>query len=278
MKKRYICGLLILTLMFVFTSCGERKIADEDGASLRYTYAEIEEEGLAGLFTLNKDKTFSPLPTNVPGFAGLTTNSDLSRYIWYSDSVSNFTSLIPIVTTNTPIVAIYGNDQEMPDIGSWYVERYKFLGSTIGAHITLTEDKKMYISVGDSLSGTTASDTFSTEETNDERHEIIEISNATALPINNVDTNMDVLLGLEHNKVYSFKYLQGTKTKAIDLLADTYIFQSYKFIRLYSPYKKTDKGYFVINLPTNLDPGYYYISDLGFFKYMPSGASEGGEN
>ena len=251
------------------TGC-KKKIADKDGAALRYTYEELEEKAMEGLFTLNADKTFSPLPDGLPGYAETTEEASPERFIWYTDNGQNFTSLIPTVTAATPIVIVYNDDENMPEKGSWYLEKYDPLGATIGSHVMLGEDKTMYISEKDMLKGTSAEAVFTALETKsrDEQHELMEVSGASVkLPIENVETNTNLLLGLTYGKKYTFSYLQGTKTKSVDIIADAYAFQSKEIIQMNAPYKQTDKGYFIINMPMGLENGFYYITDLGFFYY-----------
>lgn len=251
------------------TGC-KKKIADKDGAALRYSFKDIEDDELEGLFTLNSDDTFSPLPDEIPGFAGETNEASPDRFIWYTDNGENFTSLIPTVTPKTPIVIIYNDDSSMPDKNSWYLERYEAVGATIGAHIRLGTDKTMYLSEEDMLAGTSAKKVFKSKETSskDEEHELMEVSGASVkLPIANVDENMNLLLGLTYGKKYTFKYLQGTKTKKVNIISDAYAFQSKEIITLNAPYKQTENGYFIINFPMGLKKGFYYISDLGFFYY-----------
>lgn len=274
MPRRKIVRVLALMLAVILaagmlTGC-KKKIADKDGASLRYSYKEIEDEKLEGLFTLNADKTFSPLPEGLPGFNGAVTEADPTRYIWYTDNGQNFSDLIPVVTDETPIVIIYNSNDSMPKIDSWYLERYEPLGATIGAHVVLTPDKKMYLSEEDILDGTSAKKVFDEHDrkSKDTEHELLEVSGASVkLPIDNVEPNVSMLIGLTYGKKYNFKYLQGTKTKEANIVADTYAFQSREIITMQAPYKQTEDGYFVINMPSGLMRGFYYISDLGFFYY-----------
>lgn len=271
--------MLAFLLLFSTAATGcKKKIADKDGAALRYSFRDIESEELEGLFTLNEDKTFSPLPDDLPGFAGATDYADPARFLWYTDNGESFTDLIPTVTPETPIVIIYNDNSSMPDKNSWYLERYEPLGATIGAHIKLGKDKTMYLSEEDMLAGTSAKKIFKSSETKskDEEHELMEVSGASVkLPIDNVDENINMLLGLTYGKKYTFKYLQGTKTKKINIIADAYAFQSKEIITLSAPYKQTENGYFIINFPMGLKKGFYYISDLGFF-YYDGGLSTGG--
>lgn len=268
MKKKtklFSIAILFLILVMSLTAC-RKPIADKNGNSLRLTYKEVEEEGRSGLFVLNKDETFSPAPAMVPGFDGATDETRASRYLWYTDADENFSSLIPVVSKDTPLVIIYNATSDIPE--KWYVEKYANKGYTIGTHISLGDDKTMYIAVDEALAGTSAAKIFEKAELSGGEYPLNSVSGGSSnLPIENVDTNMRMLLGLEKNKEYTFTFFSGTKLEKVDLIADTAVFQSSKVTQLKTPYKKTDKGYFIINLPYNLDPGYYYLSDLGFFKY-----------
>lgn len=265
-----IVALVILVILavvgfFVFRST-RQVVADKDGNPIRYTYDEINEKELTGLFVHNEDNTFSPAIQSVPGFQGQTAIADPTRYLWYPETKDgSIEDYIPVVTGKTELVVIYNMDGEMPD--SCYLERYGERGYTIGAHVRIEGDKTMYLCGKDALSSSQAKTELSTmSENTDDEYTISEISGSDALPINNVDPNMEVLLGLEQGKLYDFSYYRGTKQETSTFRADTKIFQSEKFITLTSPFKKTKNGYFIVNLPLNLADGYYYLSDIGFFR------------
>lgn len=256
----------LIVLMIALTGCGKQATATKDGNKVKESYKDIEENKESGIYVLNQDKTFSPILPDLPGYAGSTSKSSSDRYVWYTDNDTNVTNLIPTVTPSTPLVAIYNNTSDMPT--DWYIERYKSKGYTVGMHISLADDKTMQIIPEDKLSGTSAASALKKISGDDDEYTINSISGASVLPIDNVDNNMMILLGFEKNKEYTFEFYQGTKLRRINMLADTRIFQSSQYIALKDPYKKTSKGYFIINLPINLQSGYYYLSDIGFFRYM----------
>ena len=264
-EKVTIVLLIGIMMCAMLTGCGKSASATKDGNSLRLSYEDIEKDDGSGIYVLNKDKTFSPILSDMPGYSGSTDRASSERYVWYTDNKTNITSLIPTVTQGTPLVAIYDSSDDMPD--EWYLDRYKNKGYTVGMHITLGDDKSMQILSEDPLSGSSAENALSQLSADDDSYNISAISGSSSLPINNVDKNMMILLGFEKNKVYTFDFYQGTKLQKVDIYADTRIFQSSQYISLKEPYKKTSKGYFIINLPLNLEDGYYYLSDLGFFRY-----------
>ena len=265
--RRIIAGILLLLLIgggFFYYRHSRIPVADKDGNPIRLTYEELEKKGYTGLFVHNDDDTFSPAIQSMPNFAGAASASTADRFIWYVEADESIDQYIPTVTDKSELVIIYNVDGDLP--GSYYLEEYELKGYTIGAHFKLGEDKTMFISSEDRLSGSQADAVFQNIEDNTDKEYIIsEISGSDVLPINNVDPNMNLLLGLEKNKLYRIRYYQGTKVKEATFRADTKAFQSKRMIPISTPYRKTNKGYFIVNLPQNIANGYYYLSDVGFF-------------
>jgi hypothetical protein len=265
--RRILLGLLLVILIIaavVGFRLMKQPIADENGNQLRYSYDEIEKEGRTGIFVLNEDGTFSPCISQMPNFQGETSNFDYSRYVWYVETDDEVSKLIPTVTGDAKLVAIFDKDEQLAE--SHYLEKYRYKGYTIGAHIIMDSDKTLRLSGEDTLSGSQASSVIlSMEDNTDNEYEIAEISGSDVLPINNIDTNMNLLLGLDGGKLYQIKYYRGTKEETQTFKADTKVYQSERYIPINNPYTKTNKGYFEINLPENVTSGYYYISDMGFF-------------
>lgn len=266
--KKYIRSILIICIFcgFILTGCGGKEVADQNGNLERLKLKDIEQDGL---YVKNSDNTFSPVINEMPGFDGKTAESKASRYVWYTDEDANYSNLIPTVTEDNPLVIIYSSNRNMPE--DLYLEKYASKGWTVGAHISISEDKEIYLSSENTLSNSSANKVLKQLTGGDKEYNIESVSGAKSLPINNVDPNMSFLLGLEKDKVYTFRIFEGTRAKDVKMYADTKVFQSAKIINLPKPYKHTNKGYFIINLPNNLQEGYYYLSDLGFFKYKERG-------
>ena len=268
--RRKIGALLILVLLigggyFMFRT-HTQTLADEEGNPITYTYEDLEEEGLTGLFVHNEDDTFSPSIQSMPNFDGEASKADSRRFLWYVEGDKSVTDLIPTVGQGSELVVIYNVDGDLR--GSYYLEKYAERGYTIGAHFYVATDKSMYLEASDVLRGSQAASVLgSMEENTDNIYQVESISGTETLPINNVDQNMELLLGLEKNKLYQVVYYQGTRKKKATFAADAKVFQSERMIPITTPYKKTDYGYFVVNLPQNLADGYYYLSNIGFFKY-----------
>lgn len=239
-------------------------VSDINGNQLRYSLDEINKRELTGIFVHNEDDTFSPCIMEMPNYQGETGEASPDRYVWYTEKDEEVSKLIPMVTGGGELVAIFNKDEELA--ATHYLEKYRFKGYTIGAHIYMEDDKTLYLTAKDTLSGSQANGAIMSMSNNTgDIYEIAEISGSDVLPINNIDPNMQLLLGLQKDKLYDIKYYHGTKEDYVTFQADTKVFQSQQWIPLATPYKKTNKGYFVINLPEDLPDGYYYISDMGFF-------------
>lgn len=267
---RRIAGIIFVIILlvagFTYIRSKNQPVLDKDGNPLRFTYEELEEEGRVGVFVHNSDDTFSPAIMTMPGYDGQTEDTDPSRYLWYVETDKSIDELIPTVTGESELVIVYDIDGDLPE--SYYLEKYALKGYTIGAHIYLGEDKSMFLSAEEPLAGSQAASFLNSMEDNtDGIYEIGSISGAESLPIKNVDPNMQILLGLEKDKLYKFGYYQGTKEKEATFKADAKVFQSERYIPISTPYRKTNNGYFIVNLPQNLPNGYYYLSDIGFFAY-----------
>lgn len=258
--------VLLLGVGYYWFSSSRQTIADKNGNPIRYTYEDIEAEQKTGLFVHNADDTFSPCIQTVPNFAGSTDKSSADRFLWYVDGEQSITDYIPTVSGDSELVVVYNVDGDLR--GSYYLEKYIERGYTIGAHFLLTDDNAIYLRAKNTLRGSQAASTLSSMESNtDDLYEVIEISGTQSLPTSNIDRNMELLLGLEKDKLYRFRYYQGTKEKRATFRADAKIFQSERILPITTPYRKTDMGYFIVNLPQNIQDGYYYLSDVGFFRY-----------
>lgn len=267
MQKKILLFLISFLLVFPLSACGESQpTISKDGEMMFLDKETIEEEGREGFYVLNRDKTFTPLMNAADGYQGETTEKDnlSQRYLWFTNNELHISSLIPTVSAGTPLVAVYNTDDAMPAL--YTIEKYNFLGYTIGCHVFKEEDDTLYLQTADPLSSSMAASELS-EISEQEYYQISKINGSEKLPAGNVDNNMRLLLGLEKGKYYDFEFFKGTHYINTTLVADTFVLQSEDVKILNNPYTKTTKGYFLINLPDNLKPGYYYICGAGLFKY-----------
>ena len=215
-------------------------------------------------FAVNEDKTFTPVMSQAQGYNSQINEDYLShRYLWFHDNDIKKSELIPTVKAGSKLVFIYNDESDFP--GSYTLEKYDFKGYTIGCHVYKAEDNSLHLSVDGLLAGSSAADKLSVIEGS--AYPISTINGSAKLPVNNIDNNMKMMLGLEKGKYYVFEFYKGTKYLYVETIADTFVFQSESYRTLQNPYSRTTDGYFYINLPENLKEGYYYICNAGLFKY-----------
>jgi len=269
-KAAFLLFLVILTCFFL-ASCGQKKEeVAKDGGPISYTLDEIYSNKTFGFYVRNTDGTFTPVNSLAEGFNGTVTSYDPSRFVWWCDVNTknkkvDYNRITPRVTKKTPLVAVYSSSNDMPD--QYILERYAPLGYTIGTHFSLSEDGKGIYMQTNSPCSTSDMASILSGKGYDQQLEVAEINGRKKLPYSNVDTDINVLLGLQKGKYYKITVYSGTSTRVATTKADTRVFKSREVTVLDSPLKKTQNQYFIVNLPDNLKHGYYYINDAGMFRY-----------
>jgi len=272
--------LLLMILLITMASCGQKQqiAADEDGNMLHYTMAEIPE---AGFYVHDKKAdTFSPVLSGFTGYNGLPNTGGMStmeeallkdeshvRSMWIGDAAFDPLKLIPVVDNRrTELVMFQSTEDDMPE--NYVVEKYKKLGYTIGIGVNFGETgSSLYLDTKNICEKTNAEEVMRGVGPEDGLLKISRINKSKSLPVENVDKEVDMLLGLEKDKKYQIGYFDGTKYQETDIIADTLAFKAQQVIELASPFKTTEDNYFVINLPENIKSGYYYINDSGMFGF-----------
>lgn len=274
LQKTFFCKILSFGLIFLlttsFTSCGTKtsELATAKGEMLSYTMKEIVDQELGGFFVKHKDDTFSPVMNGASGYQGATTEPSSARFLWHTNRNLNLSALVPTVTKQTPLVGIFPDRSDMPSI--YTLERYLYQGYTIGCRFDLDEDQTtVYLNTSDVCPESEAEAELGHSDLED-TYEVATFNKKPSFPIQNLDPDLKVLLGLEKNKYYQVGFYVGTQYKRLVVSADTIVLKSSSLIQLKVPFHKTNKGYFEIALPDNLEDGYYYICDAGLFKYKQS--------
>lgn len=266
MCRKIMVLILSFVMLLTLASCTKKDVKEESKGRVRvYTRDEIMEERIDGIFVKYSDNAFAPVISETPGYQGDDIDiGNIERYIWFLDPMGLMDDALPEVTKDRPLVAIYNADRNMPL--EYSLEKYIDKGYTIGTRVYLDESDDMYLSFNEKLSGSSAADVIG--EQSDERALIYSISGSeNKLPYDNVDLDINMLLGLDRNKRYTIQAFSGTKLRTFQIYSDTRAFQGDSITPITSPYKKTKDGYFIIELPQNIKTGYYYLSGCGFFKY-----------
>lgn len=271
LQRKLICLLTCACLIIPLTGCAgnDGPTITPDGGMLFLDRPTMEQEGRTGFYVLNEDDTFTPVMNAAQGYEqqnDIEESKGVSnRFLWFTNNEINISELIPTVTAKTPLVFIYDLDEDLPSV--YTLEKYAYKGYTIGCHIYRDADDTLIIDTEDTLPGSAAGEAM-TEFEAQERYTISQINGSENLPIKNVDNNIRMLLGLEKDKYYNLEFYKGTKYETLITVADTLVLQAESITILRNPYTRTMDGYFVINLPENLQPGYYYVCGAGLFRYV----------
>lgn len=262
--KKVLITLIIAMFCLTLTACSEKQtLTNEKGEMLMYSLKDLSENGF--YVHDKKEDTFTPLMNASDDYGGLTLEYDPYRYIWFGSDEYDLEALIPKVDADRYELVLYQvNESDMPE--SYVLERYKKAGYTLGVKFGFGDTgNEMFMMPKETCESSMAASIL-TED--DEFLPVYTINGKKKLPLNNIDTDICVLLGLEKGKKYDLQYFDGTRLKEATLLADTVVFKAKQLLELESPLKKTEKGYFVVKLPVNLKNGYYYINDVGLFKFV----------
>lgn len=147
------------------------------------------------------------------------------------------------------------------------ITRYRYIGYSIGIYGGYFTDEGFYAAeiktcVADNSSlkteiGNTPADTI----------RIVKINDKIVLP-EMCDPYTGVFAGLEEGGTYKLCYYLGSNYYEKDIIADTAFlnsFESYSYDE--SVREENVNGYFNFEIPSDIKSGWYYITNLGFFKY-----------
>lgn len=234
---RKLITALLLCLLLTACSSGEPKT--------EYSLSEIYKDQAYGFYVKSGDTFYPVKPT--PGGEG---------YRWYAGKIK-----CPKVTDETPLVAVYNTNIDMPM--EYYITRYDSLGYTIGSHISIGEDQNsLWMDTDDMCEGSDIQVIIDAEDFDS----VVEVESINKQkPLSNVDTDVNILTGLEENKYYDLSIYTGTRNLKASICADTEVFKSRGITTLETPLIKTQEKYFIVNLPKNLKKGYYSINEDGMF-------------
>lgn len=275
-RSRYLLLLFfMLTATILLTSCGssgqKTALTDEDGNPLHFNLGQVTQ---SGFYVFDKrEETFTPImgygsdgrdEGTVFSFIDSLSSDSETKYMWAGSKNVDLYEFIPTIDGKNTFLVMFQKDQEsMPE--DYKLEKYKYLGYTIGVEFTFADTgKTMYINGKNTCPTSMASDVLKDSE---ELMQVYEINDSKKLPTENVDTEINVLLGLEREKKYKLEYFNGTQKQENDFIADTAVFKCQEEVVMNDPIKVTENSFFYIKLPKNIKNGYYIINESGMFKY-----------
>lgn len=259
------CICLVLVSMMSFTAACKSKAPEFE----EYTLKTLPKAG----YFIRKGDLFRPLFIEGKTFTAPPTEGTFmgNRYFWHHGQKL---SQIPTLEPGDELILRSANSE----IEESYVFEYLMnRGYTLGC--ALTPKKTGFAFVG---SG-------SINEMSDAFKVLSEIKNLNAYTVLEINTNpfsetlLDengMVLGLEAGKNYMLGSFEGTVYREVTIMADTNYYTSYSTREKDADkpaYSLTRKGYAVITLPSNLEPGLYAVNGYGvFFVGGPDGQSADG--
>ena len=264
--------MMMLLLAGVLSGCGfseKKELTDEEGNALVLTLDELTEEGFYVLD--RKEHTFRHVMSAAEGREELSLSTGKektdykSRFLWFGFKDTDLEALIPRVDNKRYFLVVYQKEEgSMPE--SYTLEMYKKRGYTLGVSFTFGESGNiMHIDTNSMCESSMAKEVLSGCSNGLLR--VHKINGSRKLPNDNVDVDMNKLLGLQKNKKYQLGFFDGTQYRDTTLLADTVVYQSQGSVKLSNPLKVTEHNFFYVRLPKNIKPGIFYINSEGLFQY-----------
>lgn len=241
-KFSKILTLVVLSAIMLCGCSGEKEIRDS------YSLRDIFSDQAYGIYVKDGD-TFYPLDQTEANTEG--------GFVWKVGGLKCHE-----VTKDTPLVAVYDSNSDMPT--SFTIDKYQFLTYTIGGNVSLGQDgASMWFNTANVCEGSELATTFEGSDFEGD----IELDTVNGEKyLSNIDTEVNILTGLEKNKYYDISIFSGTRNMNATICADTAVYKLRGSTDLGNAIDKTYDKYFIINLPENIRPGYYNINGLGFFK------------
>ncbi len=250
---KVICSILAFSL--IFTGCSKKQIfkhADEKYELKEVSDSELEEDIYYVKDTSKFYATYSPEGTSTSN----TQIASAGRLLWTGKE----DSLIPTMYEDGLIA--YQSSAET-NIEEASIERYEKLGDSIGVY-GAEIDTNGYIyfkaakivkesSLAKALEGEKA-DGFTITEINGE-------------PVTkDMLTAGGVITGFKYGKDYQISLYSGTYYKTISVTSDLHFYRSFEMYKT-KEIITTKNGYLAINMPKDINSGFYYVQNTGLFKY-----------
>ena len=262
-KHIVLCILLSLSLCVTACSSGIPK-ANSNGGLV--TFKSADDLTATGFYTQDNDG-FHPLYRVNASFSTSSSSKDIlaSRYL----REYNEYQLVPVITKGSGYLVYVNSTADLT--ADVVLEKMKDNGYTLG--VTFNDKAGSdFIGIGKAktCAGSNATIVFKDLVSSDAY--TFEGINDVALSKTMLDQN-GLLVGLEQNARYKLSGYKGTAYKEFILKADTHYFVSSSFITIKNSnaFTLTKLGYAVVNLPSNLASGLYYVNGTGCFFYDADG-------
>lgn len=285
MNKKLLIALVVIlgicTLGYIFTSTGILKLetagSEED---VKKTIISVEDLEDNKYYVWHNDEA-----KNISSDLKGTVNSDVFKVCpsgdinWSKDSFISHT--IWFTSANdSQIPTLYQGD-ELLYISSTYVptegiswERFADYGYTIGVANMVGDKSGHYYIVNSGSKKGYAGYVYTASDTN-ALNEFQTVSNLFLDKIGSVKVRDNfisdggTILGLEKDKKYVCEWYTGTYYQDFEMKANIHTFGSLESFMTYD-YEFLHSNCIAITIPDWLKTGYYYLDNIGFFRYIAS--------
>lgn len=271
--KRTCLLLLIVCIVGLLTGCTSKEIADKHGKILTYKLSELSNN----VYVPNDNGTYSPLLVGAGDYMGFVDQEEYDakgRFLWYANNTYDVDGLIPVLHKGQSLVMQYSETAKVPEKYSF--EKYEDAGWTIGMHFFKNEENKLYInSSADTCPDSAAAKGMTSATALSGTNTLYEFNKETTMPLGSLNSDVNLLTGLEENGTYQFSIYVGTVYSSFTVPADTRLLVA-KELKTYTFEEcvtTTQDGYFNITIPDDFDSGYYYLNTIGLFYYDDSDVS-----
>ena len=257
-KNRIIAILslgFIVTSSLLFTGCGAKKIFKDEAED--YTLKALSDKELEQNTYYVKDAaTFYQTYDPSKNFSDKANIADSSRIIYTDD----YESLIPTMYKDGLIA--YASDKNVA-LTNVSLERFEYIGDSVGVYkAELDANGYIYIKKENLIKDTSLYAVLSQEKA--DSFSITEINGKEVSK--DMLSNGGVIKNLEYGKSYKISFYSGTYYKTVSVIADRHFYRSFEMYQT-EDIDTTKNGYISIQMPKNINSGYYYVDGKGFFKY-----------
>lgn len=255
----------------VLTGCAlqreENPIANRDGSILVFDKTNAKD----GMYVMKSNGDMNPLLT-----AGVNTESE-TNYVAFS----NFDQLIPTLHKGKKNSIAMVSSEASPKT-EYTLYKLKDYGYTIGINFGVPADTSEIETDEDVLQGSRVvfgsrvnayspiqsylMQSLATESL--DSIWIDTINNEKITP--SMVTQLGFIKGLQKKAMYSLGVYKGTKYYKVDVQSDTRLLEETGESYVAEMVKVKKDTYFTMELPEDLEPGYYLIENAGLFKYEGS--------
>lgn len=254
MKKILTSILLMAMSLLMLTGCDE-SIFDFGNEEVVREYSK--EDLQTEVFYIKNGTKFYTLPVGTTTFSGASQKISPSRHVIFTDEEMEN---LPVLYSNETFAIISQSNIIEPR----YLERFYDCGYSFGiTGATYDIEGYIYFEISKNVhKGSDAQKYFKNSYADQIRIETINGQKVSA----DMLTEGGVIKGLQKDTSYTITFYAGTVYQTATIKADTRIMESFEMYQTEAS-TLTKNSYSTVTVPDYMMSGYYYLSNVGFFRY-----------